>query len=111
MLWLAATIIAALAYAALLYAHAVGLFLAPLVAGLVVGALCSRPKGAFAAGALGGLLGYLLVLYTVGAGLQAVSIIAGIGGPGVAVLSIAYHVLAPGLAGYLAWWVVRRFRG
>jgi len=107
MLWLVAVVVAGLAYAAILYVHAVGLVLAPVVAGLIAAGLCASPRGSFVVGLVGGLLGYLLVLYTVGAGLQGLEIAAGIGGPVVALLAVAYHALAPGLAGYLAWWLLR----
>ena len=100
--------LAALAYTILLYAPWPGPLLAPIAAGLVAGYACSSPGRALGTGALSGLLGYLLALYTTGAGIQGLALTAGIAGGPVVVLALAYHTLAPGLAGYLIWPLARR---
>ncbi len=97
MAWVTGSII----YVALLHVEGIGVTLAPLVAGVVVGLLAGSPSSGAGLGFLVGLTGYGLVL-GMGGGLEALHLIAGIGGPMVLMIVLAYHALAPASVSYLA---------
>jgi hypothetical protein len=86
-------IISAALYAALLWLHAGGLLIAPIIAGLIIGYVATGKAEAFLAGIV---VGGLALVAIQGASIgRALGIVAGIGGAVLAVLVLLYHTLTP----------------
>ncbi len=99
---LAAAIIGGIAIYAVLLIAPYGYYLAPIIAGIYIGALLPH-RGAAAAstGLLAGIIGWTALVASIG-GFKALGLAAGIGGTAALGVALIYHLGTPALTAYLA---------